>query len=79
MELIHVHRDELEKSEAKYDVIIGDLADPIEGGPCNDLYTHSFYQQVLKPRLNHHGIFITQVSSINLFNDLFPKKKKKSP
>ncbi|KAH7519261.1 hypothetical protein FEM48_Zijuj08G0017300 [Ziziphus jujuba var. spinosa] len=53
-------KEELEKSEEKYDVIIGDLADPIEGGTCNHLYTKSFYQQVLKPRLKDHGIFVTQ-------------------
>lgn len=54
-------RAELEHREEQYDVIIGDLADPIEGGPCYKLYTKSFYELVVKPRLKHNGIFVTQV------------------
>uniref|UniRef100_A0A0E0M1S9 thermospermine synthase n=1 Tax=Oryza punctata TaxID=4537 RepID=A0A0E0M1S9_ORYPU len=53
-------RAELEKSKEKFDVIVGDLADPVEGGPCYQLYTKSFYEHILKPKLNEHGIFITQ-------------------
>lgn len=55
------NRAELEKSEGRYDVIIGDLADPIEGGPCYQLYTKSFYEDTLKHRLSDDGIFVTQV------------------
>lgn len=55
------YRAELENKEDKYDVIVGDLADPIEGGPCYKLYTKSFYEQVVKPKLNSDGIFVTQV------------------
>ncbi|XP_077236321.1 S-adenosyl-L-methionine-dependent methyltransferases superfamily protein [Tasmannia lanceolata] len=51
---------ELEEREEKFDVIVGDLADPMEGGPCYQLYTKSFYEQVLKPKLNNKGIFVTQ-------------------
>jgi thermospermine synthase len=54
-------RAELESREDGYDVIIGDLADPIEGGPCYKLYTKSFYEFTIKPRLNEGGIFVTQV------------------
>lgn len=54
---------ELEKSEWKYDVIVGDLSDPREGGPCNHLYFKSFYESVIKPKLNENGIFVTQVFS----------------
>lgn len=54
-------RVELEKSREKFDVIVGDLADPVEGGPCYQLYTKSFYEQILKPKLNDRGIFVTQV------------------
>jgi spermidine synthase len=54
-------RAELELGKECYDVIIGDLADPIEGGPCYKLYTKSFYEHTVKPRLNQGGIFITQV------------------
>jgi spermidine synthase len=56
-------RAELEGKEEKYDVIIGDLADPIEGGPCYKLYTKDFYELSLKPKLKKGGIFVTQVSS----------------
>jgi len=55
------YRAELESREEAYDVIIGDLADPIEGGPCYKLYTKSFYEFTVKPRLNQGGIFVTQV------------------
>ena len=55
-------RAELERREESYDVIIGDLADPIEGGPCYKLYTKTFYELTVKPRLNKGGIFVTQVS-----------------
>ncbi|CAD5181327.1 unnamed protein product [Musa acuminata subsp. malaccensis] len=58
--VINDARAELEKREEKYDIIVGDLADPVEGGPCYQLYTKSFYEQVLKPKLHHHGIFVTQ-------------------
>lgn len=44
-------------------MIIGDLADPIEGGPCYQLYTKSFYEFTVKPRLSKGGIFVTQVFS----------------
>ncbi|RLM85080.1 thermospermine synthase ACAULIS5-like [Panicum miliaceum] len=53
-------RVELEKSREKFDVIVGDLSDPVEGGPCYQLYTKSFYEHIVKPKLNDHGIFVTQ-------------------
>lgn len=59
-------RAELESRKESYDVIIGDLADPIEGGPCYKLYTKSFYEFVVKLRLNPEGIFVTQVHKIKL-------------
>ncbi|CAN1761805.1 Thermospermine synthase ACAULIS5, partial [Linum perenne] len=58
--LINDAKVELEGREDKFDVIVGDLADPLDGGPCNKLYTKSFYEGVLKPRLNPHAIFVTQ-------------------
>lgn len=54
-------RAELEHREEQFDIIIGDLADPLEGGPCYKLYTKSFYEFVVKPRLKQNGIFVTQV------------------
>jgi thermospermine synthase len=60
-------RTELERREEQFDIIIGDLADPVDGGPCFKLYTQSFYERVLKPRLALGGIVVTQVG---LFNKL---------
>jgi thermospermine synthase len=51
---------QLEQSDCKYDVIIGDLADPVYGGPCYQLYTQEFYETVVKEKLNPGGIFVTQ-------------------
>jgi spermidine synthase len=59
--LCYACRAELEKSKEKFDVIVGDLADPVEGGPCFQLYTKSFYELIVKPKLNDLGIFVTQV------------------
>ncbi|XP_027338361.1 thermospermine synthase ACAULIS5-like [Abrus precatorius] len=53
-------KDELEKSEERFDVIVGDLPDPNESKPCNSLYTKSFYGNVVKPKLKENGIFVTQ-------------------
>ncbi|ONH97634.1 hypothetical protein PRUPE_7G202400 [Prunus persica] len=64
---------ELEKTEEKFDVIVGDLPDPIEGGPCNDLYTKPFYEQVIKPHLKDNGIFVTQAGLAGILShkDIF--------
>ncbi len=56
-------RAELESCTEKFDVIIGDLNDPMDGGPCFTLYTQSFYMNILKPKLNFGGILVTQVIS----------------
>lgn len=50
----------LEQEEGTFDVIIGDLADPIEGGPSYWLYTQNFYEHVIKCKLNIGGLFVTQ-------------------
>ncbi|TKY72851.1 Thermospermine synthase ACAULIS5 [Spatholobus suberectus] len=50
---------QLEKSEEKFDVILGDLPDPDESGH-NHLYTKSFYKNVVKPKLKDNGLFVTQ-------------------
>jgi thermospermine synthase len=49
----------IEKSDLKFDVIIMDLDDPLEGGPCYQLYTTEFYA-MLKTKMNPGGIFVTQ-------------------
>lgn len=46
--------------DASFDVIIGDLADPVSGGPCYQLYTREFYENVVKKKLAPGGIFVTQ-------------------
>ncbi|PON80106.1 Polyamine biosynthesis domain containing protein [Parasponia andersonii] len=66
--VINDARAELEHREKLYDVIVGDLADPIEGGPCYKLYTKSFYELIVKPRLNPDGIFVTQAGPAGIFS-----------
>ncbi|PNH04653.1 Thermospermine synthase ACAULIS5 [Tetrabaena socialis] len=46
--------------DGSFDVIIGDLADPLDGGPCYQLYTQEFYRDVVLAKLAPGGIFITQ-------------------
>ncbi len=50
------------ESNDKYDVIIADLADPIEAGPAYKLYTREFYARV-KQLLAEGGVFVTQATS----------------
>ncbi|BDA48541.1 Polyamine aminopropyltransferase [Coccomyxa sp. Obi] len=58
--IINDARAELEKYDGTFDVIIGDLADPVFGGPCYQLYTQDFYRNVVEPKLAPDGIFVTQ-------------------
>ncbi|KAK9275811.1 hypothetical protein L1049_023082 [Liquidambar formosana] len=58
--IINDAKAELENSIEKFDVIMGDLSDPVEGGPCNQHYTKCFYAQVVKPKLKDNCIFVTQ-------------------
>lgn len=53
-------RAQLEKADGQFDVIIGDLADPVFGGPCYQLYTQEFYRTVVSKKLAPGGIFVTQ-------------------
>ena len=53
-------RAQLENYPGTFDVIIGDLADPVFGGPCYQLYTDDFYKNVVSKKLNAGGIFATQ-------------------
>ena len=66
--VINDARVELEARDESYDVIIGDLADPIDGGPCYKLYTKSFYELIVKPRLKQGGIFVTQAGPAGIFS-----------
>lgn len=45
--------------DASLDVIIMDLSDPLDGGPCYQLYTTSFYE-TCKQKLAPGGFLITQ-------------------
>lgn len=49
----------IEKSSDKFDIIIMDLDDPLEGGPCYQLYTTEWYT-TLKSKLNPGGLLVTQ-------------------
>lgn len=49
----------LERSDLMFDVIIMDLDDPLEGGPCYQLYTTEFYK-FLKSKLRPGGLVVTQ-------------------
>jgi len=52
---------QLEQATEKFDVIIMDLDDPLEGGPCYWLYCKEFYE-MCKTKLNPGGILVTQAS-----------------
>ncbi|KAJ1403606.1 S-adenosyl-L-methionine-dependent methyltransferase [Sesbania bispinosa] len=54
-------KDEIERSQEKFDVIIGDLCEPNATFISNNLYTRSFYDDVAKPRLKENGLFVTYV------------------
>ncbi len=49
----------LENHTTKYDVIIIDVADPLEEGPCYLLFTQEFYKLATK-RLNSNGVIAVQ-------------------
>ncbi|MCS7125866.1 MAG: polyamine aminopropyltransferase [Aigarchaeota archaeon] len=53
-----------EQSDNRYDVVIVDVTDPVEGGPAIKLYTLEFYQVVYR-KLRENGIIVTQASSIS--------------
>ncbi|XP_062100545.1 thermospermine synthase ACAULIS5 [Humulus lupulus] len=65
--VINDAKAELEERSEKFDIIVGDLADPVEGGPCYQLYTKSFYERILKPKLKPNGIFVTQAGPAGIF------------
>ncbi len=55
----------VEKTTDKFDVIIADLADPLEAGPAYKLYTKEYYDKI-KKLLKPGGVFVTQATSPNL-------------
>jgi len=46
-------------ADGSFDVIIMDLSDPLDGGPCYQLYTTAFYTMCMA-KLAPGGIFVTQ-------------------
>ena len=54
-------------TETMYDVIVMDIADPIEAGPGIALYTRDFYKFAVE-RLNPGGIIVTQSGPGSHFN-----------
>ena len=55
-------RAKVEKRDGElFDIIIGDLIDPMEGGSCYQLYTKYFYELVLNPKLSYRGVLVNQV------------------
>jgi spermidine synthase len=52
----------IEETKEKFDVIIADLADPLEAGPAYKLYTKEYYEKI-KSLLNPGGVFVTQATS----------------
>lgn len=53
----------IETHDEVFDVIIIDLSDPIEEGPCYRLYTREFYQLVSR-RLSSHGTIALQSGTV---------------
>ncbi len=49
----------LEDTSQRFDVVIVDVPDPLEGGPAYQLYTREFYE-LLRDRLNPHGMIAVQ-------------------
>jgi len=62
----------LEESTEPFDVIIMDLDDPLEGGPCYQLYTKEFYEMA-KSKLAPNGILVTQsgAAGIKMHKDVW--------
>lgn len=58
-------RKYLEESKEKFDVIIIDLVDPLEGGPARLLYTKEFYE-IVKEKLEQNGIMSVQAESTEM-------------
>ncbi|KAJ1455777.1 S-adenosyl-L-methionine-dependent methyltransferase [Pelagophyceae sp. CCMP2097] len=71
LELIYgdakLYLEEYPADAPRFDVIIMDICDPIEGGPGVHLYMREFYD-LLKTRLGAGGIVLTQAGPADVFN-----------
>ena len=66
VELLHMDaREYLAETKERFDVIIIDLSEPIEGGPAYLLYTQKFYE-MLKSKLSDNATFALQSGSTAL-------------
>lgn len=60
VELLHMDAKKyLEETDLKFDAVIIDLPEPIEGGPCYLLYTQKFYE-MLKTKMADTSVFALQ-------------------
>ncbi|MEW6162893.1 MAG: polyamine aminopropyltransferase [Nitrospirota bacterium] len=65
VELIFADAKEyIKKIKFKFDVIIVDISDPVEGGPAKTLYTKEFYSYI-KRALMPDGIFVTHATEVH--------------
>jgi len=54
----------MEDTRYNFDIIIGDISDPVEEGPALKIYTKEFYN-LLKSALAPNGIFVTHATEVN--------------
>lgn len=66
---LELHHDDARKClreyNDKFDVIIMDICDPMEGGPGSLLYTTEFYE-IVKSKLNPGGVFVTNSAACDM-------------
>mmetsp|Transcript_14534 Transcript_14534/g.23666 ORF Transcript_14534/g.23666 Transcript_14534/m.23666 type:complete len:318 (+) Transcript_14534:119-1072(+) len=68
LEVVYQDAHEYMKNyEGMFDVIIMDIADPIEAGPGIVLYTEEFYK-FAGTKLNEGGVLVTQSGACSLYN-----------
>ncbi len=60
----------VERSKKKFDVVISDLTEPIEGGPSVDLFTLDFFRKVSRI-LKEDGLFVLQAGNTDLYDHRF--------
>ena len=65
-----IHQDArgfLQETDERFDVMIMDLVDPLEGGTAGLLYTEEYYQ-IAKSKLKPNGILVTQSGPAGLLS-----------
>jgi spermidine synthase len=55
--------DYVKNTEQRFDVIVADISDPIEGGPAIRIYTKEFYELLFRI-LSPAGMFVTQAVEV---------------